>query len=83
MSEFKSFSSSGLFEVARWKSLDAWPDPSFQEDCVELHGILSNLWCSSLHDEDLLAWSPNPKGFYTVSSRYQVLLSHRMAGEEV
>lgn len=83
MSDFKSSSFCGQLEVARWKSPDVWPDVGLQEDCVVLQSVISSPRCSSLQEEDVLAWSPNPLGVYIVASRYKVLLSHRMNGEEV
>lgn len=63
-----------------WKSLDEWPDVGMEEDCAELHKILSNKKCSSLQEKDVLSWSPNPKGVFTVASGYQRLLSHKLEG---
>ena len=83
MSDFKYFSPRGMLEVASWKSHEAWPNVGLQDDCAKLQGILSHKRCSSLHDEDVLAWSPNRKGIYIVASRYYVLLSRRIVWDEV
>lgn len=69
--------------MARWKHPDEWSVVGLNEDCVELHNILSGTCCSSLLDGDVLSWSPNPKGVYSVASGYQFLLSHRLEGVEV
>lgn len=83
MSDFKSFSSHGQLEEARWKNPKEWPVVCMEEEVVELHNILVSRRCSSLQDGDVLAWSPNPKGVYTISSGYQGLLSQRLDAVEV
>ncbi|XP_059064039.1 uncharacterized protein LOC131856346 [Cryptomeria japonica] len=83
VSDFKSFSSRGQLEVAGWKSPDEWPNVGMPEECVELHNVLSSRRCNPLQYDDVLAWSPNPKGEYTVASGYRELLSHRVDGDEI
>ena len=73
--DFKSFSSQGQVVEARWKTLGEWPIFGLEVECAKLNYILSHCSCSALMDRDVLAWSPNPKGKYTVSSGYQELLS--------
>ena len=81
--DFKSFSSQGQVVEARWKTPGEWPIFGLEIECVELNYILSHRSCSALMDRDVLAWSPNPKGTYIVSSGYQELLSQQYAGGEV
>lgn len=83
MCDFKSFSLQGQVVEARWKTSREWPILGLEVECAELHNILSDRCCSALMDSDVLAWSPNPKGTYTVSSGYQALLSQQFAGGEV
>ena len=78
MSDFKSFSPCGQMEIANWKSLDEWPVVDLQEECAMLQNILSSRSFCSLREDDVLAWSPNPKGTYTVASGYSRLVSHKM-----
>ena len=68
---------------ARWKTLGEWPIFGLEVECAELNYILSCRSCRALMDRDVLAWSPNPKGTYTMSSGYQELLSQQYAGGEV
>ncbi|XP_059066340.1 uncharacterized protein LOC131061549 [Cryptomeria japonica] len=81
--DFKSFSLQGQVVEARWKTSREWPILGLEVECAELHNILSGRSCSALMDSDVLAWSPNPKGTYTVSSGYQALLSQQFASGEV
>lgn len=83
VSDFKSFHPCGQLEVVGWKTLGEWSVVGLEEDCVELHSILSSRHCISLKDKDSLAWCLNPKGVFTVASGYQELLAHRLNGEEV
>lgn len=48
-----------------------------------LQNILSSRRCCSLWEDDVLAWSPNPKGTYTVASRYSRLMSSKMVLPEI
>lgn len=73
--DIKSLSFQGQLVEARWKNPEEWHVVGMEEECAELHYILSCRICSSLMDQNVLAWSPNPKGAYTVSSGYQELLS--------
>ena len=81
--DFKSFSSQGQVVEARWKTPGEWPIFGLEIECAELNYILSHRSCSALMDRDVLAWSPNPKGTYTVSSGYQELVSQQYVGGEV
>lgn len=54
-----------------------------EEDFVELHNILTGRQCSSLRDRDILAWSLDPKGVFTVDSEYQELIAWKHGGMEV
>ncbi len=65
---------------ASWKTSREWPIFGLEAECAELHNILLGRSCNALMDSDVLAWSPNPKGTYIVSSGYQVLLSQQFAG---
>ena len=67
----------------RWKNLGEWPILGMELECVELHRIISGRDCCALMDNDVLAWSPNPKGVYIVSAGYQEFLSQQGVGEEV
>ena len=67
----------------RWKNLEEWPTFGLEVECDELHHILSRCSCSAIMGSDVLAWSPNPKGVYTVSFGYQELLSQQLVGGEV
>ena len=67
----------------RWKSPGEWPNLGMELECSELYHILCGRECSTLMENDVLAWSPNPKGVYSVSTGYQVLLSQQLAGREV
>ena len=68
---------------ARWKTPGEWPIFGLEVECAELNYILSCRSYSALMDRDVLAWSPNPKGTYIVSSGYQELLSQQCARGEV
>ena len=68
--DFKSFSLHGQLVEASWKNPREWPIPGFEVERAELLYILSRRSCSALMGDDVLAWSPNPKGAYTVSSGY-------------
>ena len=83
MCDFKSFSSQGQVVEAIWKTPGEWPIFGLEVECAELNYILSRRSCSALMDRDVLAWSPNPKGTYTMSSGYQELLSQQYVGGEV
>lgn len=83
MSDFKYVYRRGQLEIVWWKVPNEWSIVDMEEDCTELHGILASRHCSSLQDRNRLAWSPNPKGVFIVSSRYQELLFCRLEGREV
>ena len=83
MSDFKSVASFGQLEVAHWKDPVESPNLGLAEESVELHKILHSRSCSSLLEEDILAWTHNPKGVYSVASGYQVLLAQKLTGAEV
>ena len=70
-------------EMAKRKSLDEWSIAHLHEECAMLQNILSNRRCCSLWEDDVLAWSPNPKGTYTVASGYSRLMSKKMDMPEV
>ena len=59
----------------RWKSPGEWPIFGLEVEYTELYLILSGCDCSTIMDSDVLAWSPNPKGVYTMSFGYHELLS--------
>ena len=83
MSDFKSFSFQGQLVEVRWNNLGEWPILGMELECAELHHIISSRDCYTLMDSDVLAWSSNPKGVYTVFAGYQELLSQQVVGEEV
>ena len=76
--DFKTWLPCGQMEMAKWKSPDEWPVTNLQEDCALLQSILSSRRCCSLEEEDVLAWSPSPKGIYTIALGYNRLMSHKM-----
>ena len=78
--DFKSFSFQGQVVEARLKNPEEWPIFGLEGEHAELQYILSGRNCSALLDDDVLAWAPNPKGVYTVSSGYQELLSQQFVG---
>ena len=73
--DFKSFSLQGQLVEASWKKPKEWPIFGSEVERDELQYILSRQSYSALMGDDVLDWSPNPKGSYTIYSGYQELLS--------
>ena len=56
-----------------WKDSQEWPIGGSKEDHALLSHVLEDRFCSSLNGRDVLAWSPSPKGKFSVARGYAVL----------
>ena len=83
MSDIKSFLLYGQMEIAKWKSPNEWLVADLQEERSMLQNILSSRRFFSLREDDVLTWSPHPKGTYTIASGYNKLMSHKMVFPEM
>lgn len=70
-------------EVACWKDPQEWPDGGSEEDRAFLAQVLKDRFCSSLKERDILAWSPSPKGKFSVAQGYATLDRNLHGLEEV
>ncbi|XP_057871389.2 uncharacterized protein LOC131077832 [Cryptomeria japonica] len=70
---FKTVKRMGHLEVSCWKDPQEWPVGGSEEDRAALCKVLEGRLCSSLKERDKLAWSPSPKGNYTVAQGYAML----------
>ena len=70
---FKSVKRLGLVEITCWKNPQEWPMGGSVEDRALLSRVLEGRFCSSLKGRDTLAWSPSPKGKFTVAQGYAIL----------
>lgn len=68
MRDFKVVYRCGCLELEWWKAPNEWSIAGMDEECAKMYGILASRHCSSLKGRDRLAWSPNPKGVFTISS---------------
>ena len=70
---FKTIKNLGQIEVTCWKAPEEWPVGGSEEERALLSRVLENRICSSLVGRDCLAWSPSPKGRFTVAQGYATL----------
>ena len=67
MEHFKTVKRLGQVEVTCWKDPQEWPIGGSDEDHALLAHVLKGRFFSSLRERDVLAWSPSPKGNFSVA----------------
>ena len=73
MKHFKMVRRLGQVEITCWKDPQEWPMGGSVEDRALLSQVLEGRFCSSLNGRENLAWSPSPKGKFTVAQGYAIL----------
>lgn len=66
--------------MLKWKGCHLWPLRGSARDRVELGNILAGRFCCSLQQDDVLAWTLDPRGVFLVAARYREL-DRRKYGE--
>lgn len=83
VSDFKAAYRCGRLDLEWWKAPNEWSVVGMEDECAELQGILASRHYSFLKGRDGLAWSPNPKGVFTIASGYWELLNRGLEEGEV